>query len=222
MAIALNRPPVRIPTRPASRDDDFHVVASDDALDLNLPQRMAERLWAPMFAMGVIGLAVGLAVAIARANEVASGGDPATLARLGHVQAGITFLGFTGIFSAIVFVIARILGVFRTGGGQVQQAVHGEVQTLRMPATARAMVALMAMAMMALVGSVIAHLVAAGVVVGAAEADLLRAEQWAITLEGIRRLGVSLYLLSIALGLATILHVLRFQSVRVGELVRRR
>lgn len=220
MATTVTGSTARIPTRPVTRSDNFDVVASDTALDLNLPQRMAERLWAPMLAMGVMGLLVGLVLAIVRADAVASGEDVATLARLAHVQAGITFVGFTGVFSAIVFAIARILGVFRTGGGAVQEGVHGEVQTLRMPLTAKVMIGLMAMGMMALVGPVVAHFVVAGSVVGSSEAELLRAEQWAISLEAIRRLGVSLYLLAIALGLGTIVHVLRFQAMRVRELVR--
>lgn len=45
-----------------------------------------------------------------------------------------------------------------------------------------------------------------------------RAEQWAFWLEGARRVGVAVYLLSIALGLATIFSALRFQTGRLTEL----
>jgi len=38
------------------------------------------------------------------------------------------------------------------------------------------------------------------------------------TLEGIRRFGTVLYLFAIALGLGTIIHVLRFQAIRIREL----
>ena len=210
----------RVPSRPTPRPDRFDVVSSDSALDLNLPQRFAERLWAPMLAMGLAGLAIGFVLAFVRADAVSAGDDAATLARLAHVQTAATFVGFTGVFSAVVFAVARILGVFRTGGGDVQAAVHGDVQTLRMPLMAKGMIVAMAMGMMALVGAVVAHVVVAGSIVGSTEAELLRAEQWAVVLEGTRRVGVSLYLLSIALGLATILHVLHFQAVRVPELVR--
>lgn len=41
---------------------------------------------------------------------------------------------------------------------------------------------------------------------------------WSEILEGVRRLGASTYLLSIAFGLATIVKVLTFQSVRIREL----
>ena len=40
----------------------------------------------------------------------------------------------------------------------------------------------------------------------------------AIVLEGVRRFGVALYLTSITFGLATIAHVLRFQTIRLREL----
>lgn len=206
--------------RPQShpRADGFSVERTDTAADLNLPQRMAERLWGPMLAMGLMGLVGGLVLAIVRADAVASGGGLATIARLQHLQAGVTFVGFAGVFSGIVFAIARILGVFRTGGGRIQQATGSEVQTLRMPATAKAMLALMAMGMMAIVGAVILHVIVAASVVTAAEADLVRTEQWFVALEGVRRVGVSAYLLAITLGLATIAHVLRFQSLRLREL----
>lgn len=208
------------PNRPAgSRHDEFVVEATTAAPDLNPPQRMAERLWAPMFAMGVMGLVVGLVLALIRADGVSSGVAADTLAQLQHVQTGVTFIGFVGIFSGIVFAIARILGVFRTGGGRMQETVGGDVQTLRMPATAKAMIGLMALGLMAIVGAVVLHFVAAASIVGPSEAALLRSEQWFVTLEGVRRVGVSSYLLSITFGLATIIHVLRFQSIRLRELV---
>ena len=52
-----------------------------------------------------------------------------------------------------------------------------------------------------------------------AAASLEDAEQRFIVLEGVRRVGVGLFLLSVLLGLATIIQVLRFQSMRIRELV---
>lgn len=46
----------------------------------------------------------------------------------------------------------------------------------------------------------------------------LKAEQWGIWLEAVRRFGVALYLVAIAFGLASIIRVLRFQAIRVNEL----
>ena len=41
---------------------------------------------------------------------------------------------------------------------------------------------------------------------------------WSTWVEGVRRLGATVYLVSISLGLATIVQVLRFQSSRIHEL----
>ncbi|MGH3443399.1 MAG: hypothetical protein ACRDUY_15415 [Nitriliruptorales bacterium] len=222
MATPVSGRTISIPTRPESRSDEFVVVASELGLGYNFPQRMADRLWAPMFVMGVMGLAAGLVAAFVRAGIMSSDpGDAVRLAQLQHVTAGLSFIGFLGVFSGIVFAIARILGAFRKGGGEVQEAVVPHVQTLKMPTTAKAMIALMAMGMMAILVPVILHfVVAAGVT--SSEADLVRSEQWFVAIEGVRRLGIALYLVAIALGLATIVHVLRFQAVRILELVRER
>lgn len=81
-----------------------------------------------------------------------------------------------------------------------------------------AFLGLMVMAMMILIGAVIAHVVI-GLAVLSGNADALAsAESSAIQLEAIRRMGVVLYLVSIALGLAAIAEVLRFQAIRLREL----
>lgn len=75
----------------------------------------------------------------------------------------------------------------------------------------------MMLAMMVLVAAVIGHVI---VGLGLASGDLALAigEQWAIWLEGGRRVGVATYLLAISLGLATIVVVIRFQTIRLREL----
>ena len=127
------------------------------------------------------------------------------------------FLGFASVFAAISFAIAKILGELRRGGGEVQEAVGGEVQALRMLVTARVFIAGMMLAMMAILGSVIAHLAIAGSVAGGSFA-LVDSEQAFVWLEGVRRLGVAVYLVAITFGLGTIITVLRFQSRWVREL----
>ncbi len=127
------------------------------------------------------------------------------------------FVGFASVFAAISFAIARILGVFRTGGGAVQEAAGMAVQTLRMPSTAKAFLGLMVLAMMALVAAVIGHVIV-GIGLASGDLGLASGEQWAIWLEGVRPVGVATYLLAISLGLATIVVVLRFQTVRLREL----
>lgn len=207
------------PARPEKRSDEFVVVASERGLGYNLPQKMGRALWGPMFLMGLMAFVVALILGIVNANDVATApGDQVTIEQLRHVTAGVMFIGFMSVFSAITFAIARILGEFRKGGGEVQELLGGHVQTLKMPATAKGMILFMMMGMMILVVAVILHFVAAGTVVGASDAALLSSERWFVALEGVRRIGVAMHLFGIVLGLATIVHVLRFQSVRVREL----
>lgn len=201
---------------------DFDVVQTERPLGPNLPQRIGRLLWAPMFAMAIMAFPVALVLAAIRASYVASGSDPAAVAALGQFVPAAMFLGFASVFAAISFAIARILGVLRTGGGSVQAACARPCQTLRMPITGKLFIGLMAMAMMVLLAAVAAH-VGLGVAVAAAvaandTATITAVASWSEILEGVRRLGASTYLLSIALGLATIVKVLTFQSVRIREL----
>lgn len=201
---------------------DFDVVQTERPLGPNLPQRTGRLLWAPMFAMAIMAFPVALVLAAIRASYVASGSDPAAVAALGQFVPAAMFLGFASVFAAISFAIARILGVLRTGGGSVQAACARPCQTLRMPITGKLFIGLMAMAMMVLLAAVAAH-VGLGVAVAAAvaandTATITAVASWSEILEGVRRLGASTYLLSIALGLATIVKVLTFQSVRIREL----
>ena len=75
----------------------------------------------------------------------------------------------------------------------------------------------MMMAMMLILVPVILHFVFAADVSDTL-ASLEQSEERFIVLEGIRRIGVAVYLVSIAFGLATIIKVLRFESIRIREL----
>ena len=197
---------------------DFNVEASDHSLGLNLPQTVGNKLWLPMFAMAVMGFAIGFILHLVKANAIATGGDEATIAALGHTATGVMFIGFAAVFAGISFAIARILGEFRSGGGTVQESAHAGVQTLRMPGSAKAFIGLMAMGMMIILAGVVGHFVIASQISGGSADALATSEQWSIWLEGVRRLGVAVYLTSIAFGLATIVTVLRFQATRIREL----
>ncbi len=200
-----------------THDLDFEVSTKNPGF--NLPQRLGRKLWAPMWLMALMGFAAGIITAGIRANGVATGGAETTLAAQGHLVTGFMFIGFAAVFAAISFAIARILGVFRDGGGRVQETLGVEVHTLKMPTTAKAFIGLMMMAMMAILIAVIVHLVtAAGTAAGTI--TVADAATTAIALEAIRRLGVATYLVAIALGLATITDVLRFQAIRLRELPR--
>jgi hypothetical protein len=182
----------------------------------NPPQKMGRKLWAPMLAMALMAWPVGLVLSWIRAAEIATAAPDAELiARLGQLVPAFMFIGFLGVFSAISFAIARILGAFRNGGGQLQVAAGTAVRTLKMPKTAKLFLASMMMGMMALLVSVILHFVVAANVATWAAEDV---RQWSEVLEGVRRFGVALYLFGITFGLGTIITVLRFQSIRIRQL----
>lgn len=207
-------------TTPEPRKDDFQVVGSDRSLGFNLPQKMGKTLWAPMLLMGLMAFLAALILGIVRADVVATRpNDAVALLQLQHVTAGVMFIGFTAVLSAIAFAIARILGTFRDGGGSLQEATIGHVQTLKMPITARAMIAFMMMGMMAIVIAIIGHFVAAA---GTTSTNLASSEQLFLGWEIVRRIGVSLHLVAIAFGLVTIVQVLRFQAIRIREVADQR
>jgi hypothetical protein len=197
---------------------DFDVETSATAFGFNLPQRAGRGLWAPMLGMALMAFPAGLAIAGARAATIQQGGDPATVAALGHFGPAVMFIGFAAVFAAVSFAIARILGTLRQGGGSVQEAAGRTVQSLRMLSTAKAFIGLMMMAMMLLVGAVIVHFVVGAAILGGDTSALASTDTWAIGLEAVRRIGVVAYLVAIVLGLASIAEVLRFQAIRLREL----
>ncbi len=205
-----------------------------EPLGRNLAQTIGHYLWAPMTLMGIMLVATAFALSIARAQLSVDLSEQFTPLRkanfeaLGQLVPAFMFLGFAFIFTGISFAIARILGVFRVGGGDVQDAAGGGFKTLVMPLTAWAFLGTMMMAMMVLVFAFAGHIYAAVQAheawinasgPGAPDAPFLgRAETWGTWLEGLRRLGVGMYLFSIALGLTTITKVIRFQTLRIREL----
>ena len=137
-----------------------------------------------------MGFAVGVILSWVRAAEIASSSpNGATIASLGHLVPAFMFIGFLGIFSAISFAVARILGTFRKGGGEIQQATGSRVHTLKMPATAKVFMLSLAMGMMTIAVAVVLHFVAAGSV---SDWSVESVQRWGDVLEGFRRLGVAL------------------------------
>ena len=198
-----------------SRADGFNVVGSDHSLGYNAPQKMGQKMWLPMFVMALMGWGVGFVLAIVEADTACT--DVDALQNLGHLVPAFMFIGFLGVFSAITFAVARILGEFRKGGGEVQDTSGASVQTLKMPGTAKAMLGFMMMGMMVMAAGIITNFAAAGAFVGTNPADLIDSAQFGAAASGLRRLGVVMYLTGIALGLATIIEVLRFQAIRIRE-----
>ena len=199
--------------------DGFKVDEFDRAPDMNLPQKLGTRLWLPMWIMALMGFGVGFLLAIVRADAIATGSAETTIASLGHVQAGFMFIGFASVFAAISLAIARILGAFRTGGSSVQEVTGNRVQVLAMPRMAKAFIVGMMMAMMLIVIAVIIHFVV-GATVASGATSVADGNQAFEILDGVRRLGVGIYLFSIALGLGTIITVLKFQASKIRSLAR--
>ena len=207
-------------TADTRRSDDFALEPTDNAQPATAPQRMGQRLWRPMLVLGLTGFLVGLILGFVRADLV-SDADPSDadlIAALGHLVPGSVFLGFVGVFTGVSFAIARILGVFREGGGEVQSDLGVNVQTLRMPATGRVFMILMMLSTATALFAIVAHVVVAFAVPSLDPSDLTRSTQWAVALGGVRRVAAAGYLLGISMGLATIIYVIRFQSVRIREL----
>jgi hypothetical protein len=194
------------------------IEVSTRALGPNLPQRIGRRLWLPILAMALMAFPAGLLLAFLRAGVFAAGGAQTSAVALGQFEVAAMFLGFATVFGAVSFAIARILGVLRSGGGEVQEAAGRAVLTLRMPVTGKLFVGLMAMALMALLAAVAAHVFLGVTALGADKGTLASIQSWSEFLEGLRRLAISTYLLAIAFGLATIVRVLHFQAVRIREL----
>jgi len=201
-------------THPVDRPDGFHAVESKHSLGYNVPQKAGRRLWLPMFIMALMGWTVGIILAIVEAATDRS--DLDTLQNLSHLVPAFMFVGFLGVFSAITFAIARILGEFRRGGGEVQETAGSEVQTLEMPGTAKAMLGFMMMGMMVMLAGIITNFVGAAAFTGV-PADFVDSTSTAAAASGLRRMGVALYLTGIAFGLGTIIEVLRFQAIRIRE-----
>jgi hypothetical protein len=205
-----------------------------EPLGRNIVQTLGHYLWGPMTLMGLMLVATAFALGVARAQLSVDLSEEFTPLRkanfetLGQLVPGFMFLGFAFIFSGISFAIARILGAFRTGGGDVQGAVGGSYKTLVMPFTAWAFLATMMMAMMVLIFAFAGHIYAATQAHDAwvnatgpgspDAASLGPAETWGTWLEGLRRVGVGLFLTAIAFGLTTITNVIRFQTLRFSEL----
>ena len=183
-----------------SRPDGFTVVGSDRSLGYNAPQRMGQKMWLPMFVLALMGWGVGFVLAIIEADTART--DVDALQNLGHLVPAFMFIGFLGVFSAITFAIARILGEFRKGGGEVQDTSGASVQTLKMPTTAKAMLAFMMMGMMVMAAGIITNFAAAGAFTGSNPADLIDSAQFGVASAGLRRLGVVMYLTGIEIGRA--------------------
>jgi hypothetical protein len=186
----------------------------------NKIQRVARYAVLPSFAMGLMGIAAGLALGIVGGVHLHDHAYTAgNVERLRQLAQGFEVGGLAFVFAGISFAIARILGVFRKGGGDVQEAAHRAVQVLKRPLTAWVFLGLMMMGMMVVLAAAVLHVVwGFDVHTDASAAALQLSAKRYTALAGVERLGIGVYLTAIAFGLASIIHVLRFQAKRIREL----
>ena len=215
-------------------------------------QKMAAKMWAPMLLMGLIVIVASLAISIVNANFVSdyfavpkeireAANAPAYLIdKRQFIESvnvwlpGLQLLGIGFILSAITFSLANILGVFRTGGVQIQKAFGKEPQTLTPPITAKLFPMFMMMGLMIL----IVNLIIAGVIgaiawdvygnsvaeINAAEpGSSLLGDQGTVNtyktwLAPFKFVGLATILVGISMAVHTILQVIRFQGQRIREL----
>jgi hypothetical protein len=199
---------------------EFETETYRRAPGYNKIQRVARYVVLPSFAMGLMGIAAGLALGIIGGVHIHDHTYTAgSIERLRQLAQGLEVGGLAFVFAGISFAIARILGVFRKGGGEVQEAAHRAVQVLKRPLTAWAFLGLMMMGMIAVLAAAVLHVVwGFDVHTHATASQLALSAKRYTALAGVERLGIGMYLTAIAFGLASIIHVLRFQAKRIREL----
>jgi hypothetical protein len=176
-----------------------------------LIHRLAGLMWAPLLAMGVMLVYAGLLPSFAAAGKVAT--DPNLAASQRAWVQGVQFLGEGLLLSGISFLLGTILGAIRAGGGEVQESLGLTVRTLRMPATAKAFIALMMLGLMVEIAQFIGYAYIASV---PASADYATFSTW---LGPLREFGLGALLSGIVLALATIARTLGFQFERITQII---
>ena len=184
--------------------------ASHVAPGLLAIHRMAQRLWAPMLAMGAMLVTIGLLLDISAAGQTGSAGGASSAFAWAQ---GTMFLGETALLAGISLRLGTILAAIRTGGGEVQQSLDLTVKTLRMPSTAKAFIGLMVAGVMVGIVQFIGYAVVASWGDSADVASAFAA------LGPLREFGLGLLLAGIVLALATIAKALGFQFSRITEII---
>ncbi len=213
-------------------------------------QKMAGMMWAPMLLMGLMIVFASLGLSVVKASfasdyfgvekVIRDGADASLIDKRQFIESlnvwlpGFQLLGIGFILSAITFSLANILGVFRVGGVQIQQAFGKEPQTLTRPITGMLFPMMMMMGLMIL----IVNLIIAGIIgaiawdvygnpvaeINAAESgsglldDLGTVNTFKTWLEPFKFVGLATILVGISLAVHTILQVIRFQGQRIREL----
>ena len=148
---------------------------------------------------------------------------------------GFKFLGLGMMLGGITFLLATIIGNLRVAGGNIQRALGATPQVLKKPMAGHLFPMLMMMGMMVLVFTFGAsiwlavqandywdHSIATELNTAAAGSSLLddlsTIQATAAWLTPLKFVGMALLFSGIALALATIVQVLRFQARRLVEI----
>ncbi|MCH7906628.1 MAG: hypothetical protein IIC92_07125 [Chloroflexi bacterium] len=148
---------------------------------------------------------------------------------------GFKFLGLGMMLGGITFLLATIIGNLRVAGGNIQRALGATPQVLKKPMTGHLFPMLMMMGMMVLVFTFGAsiwlavqandywdHSIATELNTAAAGSSLLddlsTIQATGAWLTPLKFVGMALLFSGIALALATIVQVLRFQARRLVEI----
>ncbi|SRR5712691_4496886 len=171
---------------------------------------MARTMWRPALGMGLMAIAAG----IVSGTVQASASNPLHVQQIAAWNPGLLFLGIGFLLSAVVFVLATILGELRDGGAKVQAALGQHVLILKRPWTGYAFPAAMIMGLMTLFATFAIGFVQAAKL----DTDPSGAADIGAWVAPLRFAGVALVFTSVALALATIVRALRFQGDRVSQI----
>jgi len=170
------------------------------------PQAMARIMWKPMVLMGPTLVLAGVVLSFLTTGA----DDPDTSQALSAWTQGTQFLGEAMLLAGISFLLGTILAGLREGGGEVQESLDLPVKTLRMPASAKAFLVLMAGGFMLGVAQFVLYGIAAYVDDPAT---------WFAWLGPLRELSLGILLSGIVLALFTIGTVLGFQHWRIRQII---
>ncbi len=213
----------------------FSINVGQKASGQTFIHKMANYMWLPMLAMGVMVVAGAFVVGAVQAQLASDAFDQMTAVRRANLetietlQPGIIFLGVAFLLSGISFLLASVLGAMRWGGGEIQEKHAGEVHTPRMPVSAWAFLILMMTGLMVELGTLGLHIYAAvqihdyyitGVPPAADATHLLGRAQTVLAYAApLRMVGIGFLLAGIVAALYTIGNVLRFQFDRITAII---
>jgi len=180
---------------------------------LDLPA-MARKMWRPALAMGLTAIVAEIVFGTVQA----SASNPVHAQQIAAWNPGVLFLGIGFLLSAVVFVLATILGELRDGGARVQGALGERVLILKRPWTGYAFPAVMMIGLMTLLATFAIGFVQAAKL----DNDPSGAADIGAWVGPLRFAGVALIFTGVALALATIVRALRFQGDRVSQIAAQR